>query len=218
MLFRSGKLHVPVTAIGGIGSLADAEALVAEGRADFVAISRALIADPDMIPKSLEGKVDDVVPCIKCMRCHDSTVFGHFFQCSVNPTIGLMHKLDQLITPVKEAKKVAVIGGGPSGMYAALTASKRGHDVTLYESAHQLGGAINFASHVPFKRSLAGFRDYLVSQIEKSDVQVYLGEKAEKSVLMDQGYEAVIAAVGAVPIVPPIKGVENVCRDRKSVV
>lgn len=206
---RSGRVHVPVTALGGIGSLEDADKIIAEGKADFVAISRAFIADPDLIPKSIRGEAEDVVPCIKCMRCHDSTVFGHFFRCSVNPTIGLMHQLNNLITPTQDVKKVAVIGGGPAGMYAALTASKRGHEVTLYEATNHLGGAINFAVHVPFKRSLTNFRNYLVNQIEKSSVQVCLGVKVDKEMLEDKGYDAVITAIGAMPIVPPIKGVES---------
>lgn len=205
---QSGKIQAFVTAIGGIGSLADAEEIIISGKADFVAFSRALIADPQLIPKSLAGKAKDVVPCIKCMRCHDSTVYGYFFQCSVNPTIGIMHNMDYMILPVQEMKKVAVIGGGPAGMMAALTAAKRGHAVTLYDETGNLGGTLKFASKVEFKYSLARFRDYLIDQVNQSAIEVHLGRKVSADELKNQGFDGVIAAVGAEPIKPPIPGVE----------
>ncbi|MFA6776592.1 MAG: hypothetical protein WCR76_10045, partial [Sphaerochaetaceae bacterium] len=84
----SGKIHIPVTAVGGFESLQAAEDAVAEGKCDFVASARQLIADPDTIRKAVQGHADDVVPCIKCMRCHDSDCYGHLFRCAVNPTVG----------------------------------------------------------------------------------------------------------------------------------
>ncbi len=207
---NSGKLtNAAVVAIGGIGSLHDADEIIRSGKADFVAISRALIADPQLIPKSMLGKAEDVVPCVKCMRCHDSAVYENFFQCSVNPTIGIQHDLENLILDSDSIKKVAVIGGGPSGMKAALTASERGHAVTLYEKSDALGGALKFADKVSFKYSLAKYKDYLVDQIAKSDVEVRLCTEAKAEALESEKYDAVIAALGARPIVPPIPGVEN---------
>lgn len=215
-LKKSGRIKSYVTAIGAIGSLEDAEEIIASGKADFIAMSRALIADPDLIPKSLAGNAEDVVPCIKCMRCHDSAVYGHYFQCSVNPTIGLMHRLDSMIKTVDKKKKVAVIGGGPSGMYAALTASRRGHDVTLFEKTESLGGTLKFATKVDFKYSLAKFKDYLIAQIEKSNVKVCLQCHATPEQLKAEGYDAVIASVGAEPLVPPIPGIEHCIHAIKS--
>ena len=208
-LKKSGRIKSYVTAIGAIGSLEDAENIIASGKADFIALSRALIADPDLIPKSIAGKAEDVVPCIKCMRCHDSAVYGHYFQCSVNPTIGLIHRLDSMIKPVTEKKKVAVIGGGPSGMYAALTASRRGHDVTLYEKTDSLGGTLKFATKVDFKYSLAKFKEYLISQVKKSPIEICLQCPVTPEQLKTKGYDVVIASVGAKPLIPPIPGIEN---------
>ena len=205
---NSGRISAFVTAIGGIGSLQDADEIIASGKADFVAMSRSLIADPDLIPKSLAGRAEDVTPCIKCMRCHDSTVYGYFFQCSVNPTIGIAHGLDHMIQPVANRQKVAVVGGGPAGMYAALTAAKRGHAVTLYEKSDCLGGTLKFADKVKFKYSLAGFKDYMIAQIEKSSVEVCLNTEVSSAMLKECGYDETILAIGAEPVVPPIPGVE----------
>ena len=83
-------------------------------------MARSLIADPELIHKGMAGKTADVTPCIKCMRCHDSTVYGHHFQCAVNPTAGLEASLNKLVQEPGECKKVAIIGGGPAGMKAAL--------------------------------------------------------------------------------------------------
>jgi len=206
---ESEEINAFVTAIGGIGSLEDAEEIISLGNADFVAMSRSLIADPELIPKSLEGSEKDVVPCIKCMRCHDSTVFGHYLQCSVNPEIGMMHNIDGMIKPVVSKKKVAVIGGGPAGMYAALTAEKRGHDVILYEETYSLGGALKFAAKVDFKYSLAKFRDYLIDHVVDSSVKVLLDTEAKPEKLKMEGYDAVIAAVGAEAAIPPVPGISK---------
>lgn len=204
----SGRITKAVCAIGGIGSLADADALIASGKADFVAISRALIADPELIPKSLAGREGDVVPCVKCMRCHDSAVFGHFIQCTVNPTIGLQSALQGMLTAPLGVMKVAVVGGGPAGMKAALTAAQRGHAVTLYEKTDSLGGALKFSSQVAFKYSLAKYKDHLIDQIGKSAVTVRLNTAVTAKDLETGGFNAIVAAVGAKPLVPPIPGVE----------
>lgn len=187
--------------------MADADEIIKSGKADFVAMSRALIADPELI--SLEGKEKEVVPCIKCMRCHDSAVFGHFFQCSVNPTIGIMHHLNTMLQPVTSQKRVAVVGGGPAGMYAALIANKRGHKVTLYDNTDSLGGTLKFAAKVDFKYSLAKFRDYLIYHVKESTIQVILNTQVTEKELKEEGYDAVIIAVGATPLIPNIPGVEQ---------
>jgi len=106
-------------------------------------------------------------------------------------------------------KRVAVIGGGPSGMYAALTAAGRGHEVTLYERTNALGGALKFADKAAFKYSLARFKNYLIAQIGNSSVNVCLGTAAGQEVLKEEGYDVVIAAVGAEPLIPPIPGIQD---------
>ncbi len=206
---KSGKITIPVVTIGGIQDLDEAEGILADGRADVLCVVRGVIADTDLVNKAYDEKGEDVVPCIKCMRCHDSTVFGHKFLCAVNPVIGMEHELPSLITPAAEKKKVAVVGGGPAGMKAALSASERGHEVTLYESKETLGGTLHFADHVPFKYPLKNFKDYLIAQIGKSDVKVITGEEVSKDTLLAENYDHVILALGADPVIPPIEGIED---------
>ena len=142
---KSGKFHVPIGTVGGIQQLSDADAIIADGKADYVVITRGFIADIDLIKKANEGRSDDVVPCIKCMRCHDSAIYGEHVQCSVNPTVGIGHVIDEMVRPAARSKRVAVVGGGPGGMVAAIVAHDRGHSVTLFDDSDQLGGALKFA-------------------------------------------------------------------------
>lgn len=203
---KSGLFHIPISTIGAISNLDEAEEIIGSGKADFVTIVRALIADVDMITKCKEGNADDVIPCIKCMHCHDSAVFGHHMRCAVNPTVGLQHQIDHLITKPKSVKKVAIVGGGPAGMKAAITASERGHQVTLFEKTDSLGGKLKFADAVTFKYPLRQYRDFLIHQTQKSTVDVQLNREVYPDDLRD--YDVVIATVGAEPILPNIPGVE----------
>lgn len=204
---KSGRIHVPVVTLGAVESLDAAEEILREGKADLVTMARSLIADPELIHKAQAGRGEDVIPCIKCMRCHDSTVYGHHFQCAVNPEAGLDACLSKLVQAPGPAKKVAVIGGGPAGMKAACVAADRGHQVTLFEQNETLGGALKFADYVSFKYPLAIYKNWLVAQVEKRPIQVKLGTKATPDMIA--GYDAVLVAVGATPLILPVPGVEN---------
>ena len=203
---KSGRIHKPVTAVGGLESLQAAEDAIAAGKCDFFAVARQLIADPDTIKKAIEGRPDDVVPCIKCMRCHDSDCYAHLFRCAVNPTVGY-ETCDEVMFPKTPAKskRVAVIGGGPAGMKAALTAKERGHQVTLFEKTGELGGALKFAKFVDFKYALCSYKDYLVYQCEKQQIDVRLNTEVAPADLNGK-FDAVIIAVGAEPLMLPLPG------------
>ena len=206
---KSGRFHVPITAVSGFGNMAQAEAAIAEGKCDFVAMARPFIADPDMMKKDLSGHEDDVVPCVKCMRCHDTAVFGHQFGCTVNAKVGLETHFAKIEAEAPEkVKKVAVIGGGPAGMNAALTACKRGHEVTLYEKEDHLGGALSFSDYVSFKYPLRAYKDYLAYQVKKQNIRLMLNTEATPEML-EGNYDAVIIAVGAEPLILPLPGMEN---------
>ena len=202
---KSGKLHVPVTAVGGFESLQAIEDAIADGKCDFVALARQLIADPETLHKAIDGRADDVVPCVRCMRCHDSDCYGHLFRCTVNPRVGYEDCADSMFRTPAKSKRVAVIGGGPAGMKAALTAKERGHQVTLYEKNAALGGALKFTDYVDFKYALRSYKDYLIYQCGKQKIDVRLNTEVTPADLNGL-YDAVIIAVGAEPLMLPLPG------------
>ena len=204
---KTGKFHVPIVTLGAIDSLESAESIIADGKADLVTMARSLIADPELIHKGMAGKTEDVTPCIKCMRCHDSTVYGHHFQCAVNPTAGLEASLRKLVQEPGECKKVAIIGGGPAGMKAACVASDRGHQVTLFEATNRLGGMLHYAGYFSFKYPVKDYMNWLIGQVNKRPIDVKLGTKATPETV--QGYDAVLVAIGAEPLILPVPGVEQ---------
>ena len=204
---KTGKFHVPIVTLGAIDSLESAESIIADGKADLVTMARSLIADPELIRKGMKGKTADVTPCIKCMRCHDSTVYGHHFQCAVNPTAGLEASLQKLVQEPGERKKVAIIGGGPAGMKAACVASDRGHQVTLFEQSDRLGGMLHYAGYFSFKYPVKDYMNWLIAQVNKRPIDVKLGTKAAPETV--QGYDAVLVAIGAEPLILPVPGVEQ---------
>ena len=204
---KSGKFHVPIVTLGAIDSVDSAEEILSSGKADLVTMARALIADPKLIKKCVAGHREDVTPCIKCMRCHDSTVYGHHFQCSVNPTAGLENSIAHLVQPVERSKKVAVVGGGPAGMKAALVAQERGHQVTLFEATGELGGMLHMAGYFPFKYPVKDYMNWLIAQVNKSGITVKLNTRATADTV--QGFDAVIVAIGAEPLILPVPGVDQ---------
>ena len=198
--------------IGGFQDLDDCEEAIASGKADLIGAGRTFFVDPDFYQKAKEGRGEDVLPCVRCNKCHVPSLTGNWNSfCTVNPEIGIAHKLDKLTVPAGPARKVAVVGGGPAGMRAALYCAQRGHDVTLYEATEALGGQLKLMDAPSFKWPLVKYRDYLIRQLDKAGVKVILNTRATAELLAPEGYDVLIAALGAVPKLPPVEGVEK-CR------
>ena len=203
-------LKMKVACVGGFHYFDDVEAAVAEGKVDIVSAARAFISNPDYVQLMQEGRADDLVPCLRCNKCHGRGPHDPFVSvCSVNPKIGIEHRLDVLESPALPSMRIAVIGGGPAGMKAAMELSDRGHKVTLYEADDHLGGAIYHADFVEFKWTLRDFKNYLIHQVEKRPIEVKLNTRATPELIQAEGYDMIISALGASPAKPPIPGLDK---------
>ncbi|MCX8033404.1 MAG: NAD(P)/FAD-dependent oxidoreductase [Thermoleophilia bacterium] len=199
-----------VCTVGSIMNLARADEIIASGKADMVAMCRPLLADPEMPRKYALGREEDHRPCLRCQYCGYRLVIPAVINCAVNPYLG--NEMEFPEGKVKKAevkKKVAVVGGGPAGLQAMLTLCDRGHDVTLYEKTDRLGGQLYWASALPFKQDLRDYYHYLLRQAKKAPARILLGVEATREILEQEGYEALIIAVGSEPVVPPVPGVEK---------
>ena len=200
-------VHTPV--IGGtrIPDPRLAERILQEGRVDMVYVARPLIADPEWPNKAKEGRFDEIRPCIACCSCFDGLPDGQSVHCSVNYRAG--REVEYSIKPVKQAKKVFIIGGGPAGMEAARVAALRGHQVTLTDNKEQLGGQLLVAVQPPYKEELQNFIAYLARQMEKLGIKVHLREEVTSKIIEESKPDVVIVATGAQPIIPEIFGVSG---------
>jgi 2,4-dienoyl-CoA reductase-like NADH-dependent reductase (Old Yellow Enzyme family)/thioredoxin reductase len=176
---------------------------IAKGLADMVGMATPLFADPELVKKVAAGRADDVIPCYQCHDCHAvSMVKGpHYATCDVNPKWGMPSYKLQNITAPKMIKKVAIIGGGPAGMKAAITAAERGHKVTLYEKDAALGGLTKFSDYSQWRWNMKVFKDYLIHQVKKAGIEMKLNTTATPAMIKAGGYDTVLVATGAEPVI-----------------
>lgn len=200
------NVRIPIAAMGKIKHPEFAEKLLADGKADMMAVGRALIAEPEFVNKAQRNETDQIIPCICCNTCIDIIVDdGKAMRCTVNPLVG--REYDTGVVAADRARKVIVVGGGPAGMQAASVAASRGHNVTLYEKGDKLGGQLLLATLPPDKAEIEPFTQYLSNQLKIKGVDVRLNTEANKGLIENMRADAVIVATGASPAVPPIPGV-----------
>ena len=207
------ELRIPITAVGSI-TMDMAEEILAQNRADMVAMIRSIIADPDCVRKAKSGEEEDIRPCIRCNTCLGrSRSYVLPTRCAVNPVAGREIEFISPPAPPKK-KRVVVVSGGPGGMEAAKTAAQRGHEVILFEKNTQLGGALVMASAPPFKEDVRRYLDWARRTTMKTpNIDVRLSTEATPETIAADHPDVLIIAVGAAPFIPRLPGV-----DRKNVV
>jgi 2,4-dienoyl-CoA reductase-like NADH-dependent reductase (Old Yellow Enzyme family)/thioredoxin reductase len=192
----------------GTHTPASAEKAIADGKIDFAMFGRALIADPDMPNKLLDGQEEDVRPCLFCNQiCVGRLYMNRSISCAINPQA--VHELEYPLKKTAHPRKIAVVGGGPGGLEAARVAAAIGHDVTIYEKGDKLGGQLLAASVPSFKKHLHEFVEYEKTQIAKNGVKVVLNREIGPDSPELAEADRIIIALGAVPSIPPIPGIHN---------
>ena len=200
---------VPVIGAGGITVPEEAEQLVASGKCDMVALGRPSIADPHWANHVKAGK--KVVPCIRCNVCYNLLWAGEPLMCSVNPY--MLHEAEQYLSMTSLLKKVMIVGAGPAGMRCALTASKRGHEVTLYEKLPYVGGMLFPGSRPKCKQDVVRLLDWFKTEIDQSTVTLRLSTEVTPDLIERESPDALVIAIGAEPVFPGVPGI-----DRKTVI
>lgn len=198
-------VNVPVITAGWFDPQS-AEQAIQEGKADFIAMGRRVLADPAIANKAGTGKADHINPCIGCLECANKVSLNFLpIRCSVNPALG--RENEYRIEPARTTKKVLVIGAGPAGMEAARVATLRGHKVVLIDKKQSLGGKLNLAKLPPKKEAIGDLIEYFARELTSLSVEVKLGTEATGETIVRSGPDAVVIATGSIPMIPNIRGV-----------
>ncbi|MDG1995250.1 MAG: NADPH-dependent 2,4-dienoyl-CoA reductase [Emcibacteraceae bacterium] len=204
------KLSIPVITSNRINTPDVAEDVLARGDADMISMARPFLADANFVKKSIEGRAAEINTCIGCNQACLDHVFSlkpKMTSCLVNPQA--CHETELKIQPAHDCKKIAVIGAGPAGLSAAVTAAERGHDVTLYDQADEIGGQFNVAKQIPGKEEFFETLRYFAKQIEIKGIQLKLNTKIDVDRLNESDCDEVIIATGIKPRIPDIEGINH---------
>lgn len=198
-----GKVGIPLIASNRINTPDVAEEILADGCADMVSMARPMLADPDFVAKAAAGNAAQIAPCIACNQaCLDHTFGGKISSCLVNPRA--CYETELVLKPVESAKSIAVIGAGPAGLSAAIASAERGHSVTLFDRASEIGGQLNLAKQVAGKEEFWGFVDWYRTMVAHHGITVHLNTEVSANDLTD--FDEVVIATGVIPRDPQIEG------------
>ena len=203
-----GSVSVPLITTNRINTPEIAEQILAEGDADMVSMARPFLADPEFVNKAAAGRSDEINTCIGCNQaCLDHTFGGKLTSCLVNPRA--CHETELNYLPTIAVKKIAVVGAGPAGLSAATVAAERGHQVTLFDSASEIGGQFNVAKRVPGKEEFYETLRYFSHKLRTTDVELRLNTRVDVQQLVAGEFDEIILATGIAPRTPAIPGIDH---------
>ncbi len=197
-------VDVPVMTVGRINDPRLAETILRRKQADLIVMGRALLADPELPLKAMEGRFDDIAPCISCLLGCRGVTPGMAMTCVVNPALG--REREMTITPATQPGKVMVVGAGPGGLETARVAALRGHQVDIYEKDRRIGGQFNLAAVPPMKQELVKVLRYLSIQAEKAGANIRLNTEVTPEIIAEANPDVLVVATGGVPLIPDIPG------------
>ena len=201
-------VSVPMITSNRINMPDVAEKVLENGDADLISMARPMLADPYLVQKTLEGREDEINTCIACNQaCLDHTFSGQVSSCLVNPRA--CHETELVETPAKSPRRIAVVGAGPAGLAYAVEAAKRGHKVSLFDSASEIGGQFNLARRIPGKEEFAETLRYFRKMIEVCGIELHLDTKVEAPLLKTGGFDKIVLATGIEPRRPVLEGVDH---------
>ncbi|MQT59169.1 NAD(P)-binding protein [Pseudomonas sp. FSL R10-0399] len=203
-----GSVSVPLITTNRINTPEIAEQILAEGDADMVSMARPFLADPEFVNKAAAGRGDEINTCIGCNQaCLDHTFGGKLTTCLVNPRA--CHETELNYLPTIAVKKIAVVGAGPAGLSAATVAAERGHQVTLFDSASEIGGQFNVAKRVPGKEEFYETLRYFSHTLRTTGVELRLNTRVDVQQLVAGEFDEIILATGIAPRIPAIPGIDH---------
>ncbi|MFF2697197.1 FAD-dependent oxidoreductase [Streptomyces cyaneofuscatus] len=201
-----GAVSVPLVTSNRINTPEVAEEVLASGRADMVSMARPFLADPEFVAKAAAGRADAINTCIGCNQaCLDHIFSLQITSCLVNPRA--CHETELVLSPTRTRKRVAVVGAGPAGLACSVTAAERGHAVTLFDSADEIGGQLNVARRVPGKEEFDATLRYFRTRLAELDVELRLSTRADAGTL--DGFDEIVLATGVEPRTPAIPGTDH---------
>lgn len=203
-----GSVNIPLITTNRINTPEVAERILSEGDADMVSMARPFLADPEFVNKAAAGQAELINTCIGCNQaCLDHTFGGKLTSCLVNPRA--CHETELNYLPTRQIKKIAVVGAGPAGLAAATVAAERGHQVTLFDSASEIGGQFNIAKRIPGKEEFSETLRYFTHKVQDTDIDLRLNTRVTAQDLLGAGFDEVILATGIAPRTPAIPGIDN---------
>ncbi|MFM5923064.1 MAG: FAD-dependent oxidoreductase, partial [Novosphingobium sp.] len=202
------ELGIPVITSNRINMPDVAEEVLARGDADLVSMARPMLADADLVNKAFEGREDEINTCIACNQaCLDHTFTGRQTSCLVNARA--CREVEVTIAPTAAPRRIAVVGAGPAGLAYATIAAERGHAVTLFDAAAEIGGQFNLAKRIPGKEEFHETLRYFARMIQLRGVTLRLGTRVDAAMLTAQGFDDVVAATGITPRTPALDGIDH---------